>query len=91
MKQGELWSLNLDPVKGREQSGFRPAVIVSGNLMNRYLDVVMVCPLTSKVKNYKGNIRLNPRLVGVESVVSTFFGDEVIVRAALGYFTVFDH
>ncbi len=60
MKQGEIWNLSLDPIKDREQAGFRPAVIISGNLMNTYLDVVIVCPLTTSVKNYKGNCILKP-------------------------------
>ena len=60
MKQGEIWQLYLDPVAGKEQAGRRPALILSGNLMNQYLDVVIVCPLTTKVKNYKGNVILEP-------------------------------
>ena len=60
MKQGELWNLYLDPVSGREQGGRRPAVIISGNLLNRYLEVVIVCPLTTSIKNYKGNLILEP-------------------------------
>ena len=60
MKQGEIWDLYLDPVLGREQGGRRPAVIISGNLLNKYLDVVIVCPLTTNIKNYKGNLILNP-------------------------------
>lgn len=50
----------FDPVKGSEQGGRRPAVIISGNLMNQYLNVVIVCPLTTNVKNYKGNVVLTP-------------------------------
>ena len=60
MKQGEIWNLYLDPVSGSEQGGRRPAVIISGNLLNQYLDVVIICPLTSKIKNYKGNLILEP-------------------------------
>lgn len=60
MKQGEIWELYLDPVAGREQGVRRPAVIVSGDLLNTYLDVVIVCPLTSRIKNYKGNLILDP-------------------------------
>jgi mRNA interferase MazF len=29
-------------------------------MLNQYLPVVIVCPLTSKIKNYKGNIILEP-------------------------------
>lgn len=60
MKQGEIWDLYLDPVLGREQGGRRPAVIISGNLLNKYLEIVIVCPLTTNIKNYKGNLILVP-------------------------------
>jgi mRNA interferase MazF len=60
MKQGEIWQADLNPVKGSEQAGFRPVVIVSGNLLNTHLPVVITVPLTSKIKNYKGNPILQP-------------------------------
>lgn len=60
MKQGEIWYASLDPVKGSEQGGYRPMVILSGNLLNQYLPVVICCPLTTKIKNYQGNIVLEP-------------------------------
>ena len=60
MLQGEIWNVYLDPTKGSEQTGRRPAVIVSGNLANTYLKVVIVCPLTTNIKNYKGNVILDP-------------------------------
>jgi mRNA interferase MazF len=60
MKQGELWHANLNPIKGQEQAGMRPVVIISGNLLNTYLNIVICCPLTSKIKNYKGNVVLQP-------------------------------
>jgi len=60
MLQGEIWYANLSPTKGSEQAGYRPVLIVSGNLMNKYLPIVICCPLTSKIKNYKGNIIVQP-------------------------------
>lgn len=60
MKQGEIWYVELAPVIGSEQSGFRPVVIISGNLMNTYAPVLICCPLTTRLKNYKGNIVLLP-------------------------------
>ena len=60
MKQGEIWYASLDPVKGSEQGGYSPMVILSGNLLNQYLPIVICCPLTTKIKNYKGNIVLEP-------------------------------
>jgi mRNA interferase MazF len=60
MKQAEIWNVNLNPVKGSEQAGFRPVVILSGNLANEFLRTVIVCPLTTKIKGYKGNPVLEP-------------------------------
>ncbi len=60
MKQGEIWYANLDPVKGSEQAGYRPVVIISGNMLNQYLNIVIACPITTNIKNYKGNIILEP-------------------------------
>ncbi|MGB5943573.1 MAG: type II toxin-antitoxin system PemK/MazF family toxin, partial [Leeuwenhoekiella sp.] len=60
MKQGDIWELYLNPTKGSEQSGRRPVVIISGNMLNQHLQVVIVCPLTTKIKNYKGNLILKP-------------------------------
>lgn len=60
MRQGEIWRANLNPTKGSEQAGFRPVVIVSGNLLNENLGTVIIIPLTSKVKKYKGNPVLTP-------------------------------
>ncbi len=54
MKQGEIWLADLNPVKGSEQQGFRPVVIISGNAMNDHLGISIICPLTSKIKNYAG-------------------------------------
>jgi mRNA interferase MazF len=60
MKQGEIWYADLDPVKGSEQAGCRPVVVLSGNLLNQYLPVMIVAPLTSNVKHYKGHPVLQP-------------------------------
>lgn len=60
MKQREIWYANLNPGKGSEQLGFRPVVLVSGDLLNQLLQVVITCPLTTKIKNYKGNVVLEP-------------------------------
>lgn len=60
MRQGEIWMSDLNPLIGSEQAGRRPVVILSGNLMNKFLQVVITAPLTSKIKNYQGNPILEP-------------------------------
>ena len=60
MKQGEIWYANLNPTKGSDQAGHRPVVIISGDLLNAHLPIVICCPLTTQIKNYKGNLVLEP-------------------------------
>ncbi len=60
MLQAEIWNAKLNPTKGSEQSGFRPVVIISGNMLNQYLKVVICCPLTTQIKNYQGNVVVAP-------------------------------
>ena len=51
-KQGDIWYANLNPAKGSEQAGERPVVIISGNTLNSMLPIVIVCPLSAKIKSY---------------------------------------
>ncbi len=60
MKQCEIWYADLNPVRGSEQQGYRPVVIISGDMLNKYLNIVIACPLITKIKNYKGNLILEP-------------------------------
>lgn len=60
MKQGEIWYANLNPIQGSEQAGIRPVLIVSGNVLNEYAPVVWICPLTTKIKKYHGNLIITP-------------------------------
>ena len=48
----------LDPVIGKEISKTRPCLIISPNVMNKYLQTIIVAPLTSSEKNYPSRLRV---------------------------------
>jgi len=49
MLRGEIWWVNFDPSVGADVKKRRPAIIVSNNTANSYLNRVQVIPLTSNV------------------------------------------
>lgn len=58
MKQRDIYWANLNPSRGREQKGRRPVVIISGNAMNDNLGIFIICPISTKIKNYVGCLTL---------------------------------
>lgn len=50
MRRGEVWLASLDPVKGSEQAGTRPVLILQADPLNAFLRTVVVVPFTTNLK-----------------------------------------
>ncbi|MEP9378937.1 type II toxin-antitoxin system PemK/MazF family toxin [Aquabacter sp. CN5-332] len=55
---GDIAWVELDPVLGTEQAGRRPALIVSMNLYNEISRRVLVCPISSRLRDWPYNVAL---------------------------------
>lgn len=51
--------VNLDPTVGSEIQKTRICVIVSPDEMNKYLNTIIICPMTSSLKEYPTRIPVN--------------------------------
>jgi mRNA interferase MazF len=56
INQYEIILVNLDPTIGSEIKKTRPCVVVSPNEMNKYLNTVVIAPMTSQSKSYPTRI-----------------------------------
>jgi mRNA interferase MazF len=55
---GEVWWIDFAPTAGREQSGKRPALVLSPRLYNERAGLMVACPITSKGKGYVFEVAL---------------------------------
>ena len=61
-KQGDIIKMDFNPTKGREQQGFRPAVVVSNARYNRFTPgFAIVCPITNTDRGFSLHARLDER------------------------------
>lgn len=51
-KQGDIIFIDFNPTVGHEQKGKRPAIVVSINVFNDHTGMIMVCPITSNIKDF---------------------------------------
>lgn len=59
LNQYEIIIVNLDPIIESEIKKTRPCVILSPNEMNKYLQTVIIAPITSKSKSYPTRVKIN--------------------------------
>lgn len=59
MNRGDVWSVLLDPIKGSEQAGHRPCIIVSPESMNEQLDTIIVVPMSTQKREWPTRVDIN--------------------------------
>lgn len=57
-RRDEVWLVSLDPTHGVEIQKTRPCLVVSPDEMNRYLQTVIVAPMTTAIRPYPTRVPL---------------------------------
>lgn len=57
-KQGDIVYVDFNPTKGHEQKGKRPAIVISNDVFNINTKMVILCPITSNIKEFPTHYKL---------------------------------
>ncbi len=69
IERGEIYFVNLNPVKGREQAGHRPVLVMSVDSINK-LPLVITVIVGTKGENISRDYQTNVRVSSEESGLS---------------------
>jgi mRNA interferase MazF len=58
LRQYQIILVNLDPTVGSEIKKTRPCVIISPDEMNKYLQTIIIAPMTSQSRNYPTRVEV---------------------------------
>lgn len=57
-RQGDFIAVAFDPRSGHEQSGRRPALVISHDLFNQHTGLAIVCPITNTRRDYPFHVAI---------------------------------
>ena len=64
--RSEVWTVNLNPVRGHEQAGHRPGLVISVDTFNHGpAGLVVIIPITTKEKGIPFHVAISPPEGGV--------------------------
>jgi mRNA interferase MazF len=62
VNQYDIVLVNLDPTLGSEMKKTRPCVVLSPNEMNKYLQTIVIAPMTSSLKPYPTRVEIKHKV-----------------------------
>ena len=94
-KKGDFVTVTFDPQSGHEQSGRRPALVVSNTLFNQHTGLAIVCPVTKTDRGFPFHVVVpnDPNVAGfvmVERVKSIDYRTQKVRRLGTASDAVLD-
>jgi mRNA interferase MazF len=67
--RGEIWMADLNPIRGSEQAGRRPVLVLQNDAINKFTTTVLTIPLTTNLRRaaLPSCVRINKGEGGLES------------------------
>ena len=72
--RGEVWLADLNPIRGSEQAGTRPVLVVQNDAINAFTSTVLAVPMTTNLRRAK-----LPSCVQVSKGEGGLAGDSVLL------------
>ena len=72
-ESGDIVWLNFNPQTGHEQSGRRPALVISPQAYNEKTDLAIFCPITNQVKGYPFEVEIPDGL----EIIGVILSDQI--------------
>ena len=63
LRRGDVFLADLEPIKGSEQGGIRPVLVVQNDISNKHSPVTIIAAITSKIfeKEFPTNVFLSKK------------------------------
>lgn len=68
-RQGDIVTMDFTPQSGHEQTGRRPALVVSNDFFNKVTNMALVCPITNTVRPFPLHVALDDRTQTTGSIL----------------------
>jgi Growth inhibitor len=69
-QKGDIIDMDFNPTKGHEQSGKRPALVISNEAYYRRTKLIIVCPISNTPNEFAMHIKLDDRTKTTGSILS---------------------
>ena len=65
--RGDIWLVDLNPIRGHEQANRRPCIVISADEFNNgTLQLIVIVPMTTKIKPYSWVVKAEPDKTGLD-------------------------